>query len=473
MDDSMLGKLSLVPRGLRYKLMVAFSLMSIIPILVCVYLSGSYIMPRDVEAVTLLILISLIVAMFGLYLLYEIVKSVIKVSSHAKDVMNGEFSRLDLRREDEVGTIGETLNRLSDRIKENLKQLKCYEDKIREVDIEVKEKVILLSNLVQIGDMISRCDDIDKILKFILGKLSSIAHTQCAALMMDDGTGVLTLKSGWNITSEIRDLRITQDSPVFKEIIVGGKSVVVDDANRKDRNNVSFVESLHVKNAAIFPVGINGHIEGMLMLTNNVSGFTYNVETLDVITVMLKQIGIALENGLLMHKVEELKVRDELTNLFNEKYFVQRLGEEAKRAVLCQRPCSVIAVDIDDFGKYCRDYGQESGERVLKEIGQILDASVKEIDRVARLKDDDFAILLPEKDKKEAVNLAEEIRRKVEKHPVPAADSGSTRTLKISAGVSEEPIDGNSAEELLRMAMVAVKIAKVKGKNMVVGYSDA
>ena len=103
---------------------------------------------------------------------------------------------------------------------------------------------------------------------------------------------------------------------------------------------------------------------------------------------------------------------------------------------------------------------------MLKRLGWILLESVTEIDRVGRLGGNAFAVLLPERNKRQAMELAEAIRKRVEFAFSGEADT--TKRVTLSGGVSENPIDGVTAEELMGKAREAIGDARLRGKNCVV-----
>jgi len=91
--------------------------------------------------------------------------------------------------------------------------------------------------------------------------------------------------------------------------------------------------------------------------------------------------------------------------------------------------------------------------------------SVSEIDRVGRTGDNEFAVVLPEKNKRNAYRIAEEIRKKIEE--VFQSEPQINKRITISGGVSENPLDGTTAEELISKATDLLKTAKIKGKNQI------
>ena len=190
------------------------------------------------------------------------------------------------------------------------------------------------------------------------------------------------------------------------------------------------------------------------------------IVTPNEIDVFIKQTAIVTENDLLLKQTGRLAVKDKLTGLYNEQYIRGRLEEEIKRAIVCQRPCSFIVFNIDNFKQFHTLYGEIETENALRKMALILSESADEIDKVARFGDDEFAMLLPEKNKKLAASTAEEIRRKIEF--AFSEEEVSARRLTVSGGLSENPIDGITAEELINKALDSLKAAKTKGKNRVV-----
>jgi len=93
---------------------------------------------------------------------------------------------------------------------------------------------------------------------------------------------------------------------------------------------------------------------------------------------------------------------------------------------------------------------------------------ITEVDRVGRTDNDEFSLILPEKNKRQAQEVAEEICKKIQSSF--CADRDDTRCLTLSAGVSENPLDGVQVEQLITKAKELLKKAKTGGKNRVVVF---
>ncbi|HRZ67765.1 MAG TPA: HAMP domain-containing protein, partial [Candidatus Omnitrophota bacterium] len=177
-------KLSLVPAGLRYKLTVAFVLMSLIPLAICVYLFFNYILPflnligdptvRNVlgnpnaalKDVSMVLVITIIIALLGFKIIKDIVSPIIDMAIKAKDIAKGDLSSsINVKSEDEIGELGSTLNVLTRRIRENMDELRSYGERTKEINVEISKKVLVLSSLLQVSSLITQGSPLDDTIK--------------------------------------------------------------------------------------------------------------------------------------------------------------------------------------------------------------------------------------------------------------------------------------------------------------------
>ena len=192
----------------------------------------------------------------------------------------------------------------------------------------------------------------------------------------------------------------------------------------------------------------------------------YNKDDLELLDIFAKQVAIAIENDLLLHRIEKLEIKDTLTGLYNEAFIHTRLQEEIKRAIIYQRPCAFILFNVDNFQKFHQNFGSLQAESTLKKIATLIKESVTDIDRVARSGDNEFAVVLPEKNKRQAQEIAENIRKKIE--IIFSGESDANKKLTISGGVSENPLDGIEATELINKAKELLGLAKTQGGNRII-----
>jgi diguanylate cyclase (GGDEF)-like protein len=171
----------------------------------------------------------------------------------------------------------------------------------------------------------------------------------------------------------------------------------------------------------------------------------------------------------LIHNLEVQAKTDELTKLFNRRYFLGTLYKEDTRASREKRPFSIIMTDIDDFKKINDHYGHPAGDEVLKILSELFIKCCRPYDTVARWGGEEFIILLPGSDWKKACEIAERIRKSVEEKIVKTEHHMISFTLSL--GVCEKQAD-NSLQQLIDHADLALYAAKHKGKNRVEVYQE-
>lgn len=174
-------------------------------------------------------------------------------------------------------------------------------------------------------------------------------------------------------------------------------------------------------------------------------------------------------------RLQQLALTDELTGLYNHRYFVQRLSQEAARADRLAAPLSLLFADLDHFKKVNDDHGHQAGDRVLAQVATVLRHAVEGTSVVARLRKSDvvtryggeeFAILLLDARAAGARAVAERIRLAIEEQAVPLPGGAEVR-VTASLGVACLPDDASSAEALVRAADEALYRAKREGRNRV------
>lgn len=162
---------------------------------------------------------------------------------------------------------------------------------------------------------------------------------------------------------------------------------------------------------------------------------------------------------------------DTLTGVYNRRFFRQRLAEEVARALRYSHPLSLIVVDIDRFSAVNREHGRESGDRTLAEVANLIKASVRACDIIARCGGEEFALVLPETDAAGAHFLARRLRQKVADHAV-WADGRTVPPITVSVGIAGFPQDCRTSDELFERAWKAVLYAKEMGRNQVRHYGE-
>lgn len=169
-------------------------------------------------------------------------------------------------------------------------------------------------------------------------------------------------------------------------------------------------------------------------------------------------------------RLRNLVVRDDLTCLYNLRFFNRSLETEHSRAMRFGRHYSLIFMDLDGLRDVNSRYGHLAGGQVLQQLGEFLNISLRRIDIPSRVGGDEFVIICPETAKLSARVLAERLRYGIE--ALKLHGDGDYPGITASIGVASFPEDGDTSEEVLGHADRALYEAKAKGKNTVCCWGD-
>ncbi len=226
-----------------------------------------------------------------------------------------------------------------------------------------------------------------------------------------------------------------------------------------------------LKSYLTLPLTIEEEILGCVSLNSDQSN-AFDAEDLQFFSVIGHQMAATLKHFQRFSSIKTIAIYDPLTNLYNRRYFEERLTGEAQRAFYGGSSLSLIMIDIDHFKKINDTFGHTEGDKVLQEIATLLKNSVRKKDTVARYGGEEFVIILPEAGLEEANMIAERIRKLVEKTLLTIGKVQINMT--ISLGISNFPIHRpKSKEELVRMADHALYEAKRAGRNRVCIFHES
>ncbi len=172
-------------------------------------------------------------------------------------------------------------------------------------------------------------------------------------------------------------------------------------------------------------------------------------------------------------KLEELSVKDCLTDLYNRRYACQVLEKEFKRAARYKNPLSCLMIDIDYFKQINDLYGHHFGDKVLVYFSSFLLEMKRYTDVISRYGGEEFLVILPDVDIHGAVNFSERVRNTISKLRIEDKERNIHTFLNISVGISSFTEQTRSAEELICQADMALYEAKRQGRNRVSFYKPS
>jgi diguanylate cyclase (GGDEF)-like protein len=208
---------------------------------------------------------------------------------------------------------------------------------------------------------------------------------------------------------------------------------------------------------------------GVICVTDRTDGVPFDPDDLRVVRTLAASSSLALTADALSARAEllsEWATIDPLTELFNRRYFRQRLEEEYQRARRYDVPLSVLLLDLDDFKSVNDRFGHPAGDILLRSLADVLRRSVRAFDVCCRYGGEEFVIVLPGGDSADAVATADRVRQAIEAHRVSVRSNHAPVGVTTSIGAVTLK-RGESVDDLIAEADAALYEAKRAGKNQI------
>jgi diguanylate cyclase (GGDEF)-like protein len=167
-------------------------------------------------------------------------------------------------------------------------------------------------------------------------------------------------------------------------------------------------------------------------------------------------------------RLETLSVTDALTGLFNRRYFDSLLLNEVKRTLRYNTPLAVLLLDLDHFKHVNDTYGHPMGDQVLRNVGSIVQAGIRNTDTAARYGGEELVVVLTQTGLPGALDAGERLRHKISE----AVHTVAGVSMQCTASFGLATFDGSSemvdCAELVTRADQALYQAKAQGRNRLV-----
>ncbi|MGC8650001.1 MAG: GGDEF domain-containing protein [Hydrogenobaculum sp.] len=217
------------------------------------------------------------------------------------------------------------------------------------------------------------------------------------------------------------------------------------------------------------PIYLNGHVHNVLQIVYEHYMKDFVQMMIPYIKGYLDEAIPVMESKLLMEKLKEQSIKDQLTGFYNRRYIEEAIEPILNNAKRKDETMGILMLDIDHFKEVNDTYGHDVGDLILKSVAQAIKESIRESDIPIRFGGEEFLVLLTNIKPGESEQIAEKIRKNVE-NKVISLPNKTTLKKTISIGVSEIPTDTDKFWQAVKFADVALYKAKESGRNKVVRY---
>jgi diguanylate cyclase (GGDEF)-like protein/putative nucleotidyltransferase with HDIG domain len=329
-------------------------------------------------------------------------------------------------------------------------------DQLREQD----EEIILINRLTSI---ITSSLSIQRIFEGFAQELKEVVDVDWTTIALIDGNELY-----------FSALSSTIDSPWQREERIPLKGTATEWAAREKKNLYEadltrscrfWTGEYHLKQGIrsiiYLPLSVIDRCIGSLILASRKPN-AYSSRQIRLLEKVALQIAAPIENIQLYAKLEQRLRIDELTGLFNRRHFEERLKEEIERHSKYVGVFSLFMLDLDNFKTYNDLYGHPSGDKLLNQIGEIIESCTRSIGQAFRYGGDEFITILPQTATKNAYQVAEQVRGQIV-----GEMAGKAITVTCSIGLAGYPTDGVTSDQLINAADTALYYAKRTGGNRI------
>jgi len=336
--------------------------------------------------------------------------------------------------------------------------------------------------------------DLDLVLREILKKAYEFVPSQSGSILLDDPLGKTPTREDNELVfiaafgDAARDLigqRISAKNGIVGQVYQNGAPHLSADVDTDKHFYRDIDEKLGHKSHSIVavPIYIGKTVCGVLELINRLDGKTFTKRDMTLLEIFAGYTSFTLQNALDAKRAQELAKKDDLTGLYNDRWFNVRLSETLADARTTGKELVVMFMDLDQFKEVNDTHGHLAGSQVLREVGFILKRLVTRGDAtIARYGGDEFVMILPETSIDDGLAICEQIRKTIADHTflgrewayhMPALHLAGI--ISASIGIAQHIPDTASTvsidverTKLLKRADAAMYRAKSAGKNQVV-----
>lgn len=226
----------------------------------------------------------------------------------------------------------------------------------------------------------------------------------------------------------------------------------------------SFEASAYIPIATGYP---SFYLKKDSMAVPKVLGYLY-LESTNILNnfnkeILTEKIGLINLISLLCekHKLRNIALIDKLTGALTRKYLEDEIKNSISLSYARNRIFSIIMCDVDRFKRVNDNFGHQAGDEILRDFSKIVINNIDKTATFGRYGGEEFIIILPGADSKEALKIAELVRGKVHNGKL----LGDRLPVTVSCGIATYPLNGTTTKELIEKADQALYIAKENGRN--------
>lgn len=478
MVEKWVRKYSIKDKRLNYQFRIFSLLLLLMPTAVFMYIAGSLASYSELLQVKYMVpfIFSIIIVLCVLALLQSVFSHLSAISlAMTKDPELLTAEMQEMHGAYELRGIADSFGKLL--------------EKYQQTSNDLQRRALELLLIKELAEQTSANLDITKLLQILLDKVMQVNRARIGSVFLvdEEGKNFRIIGTRGRENDRITGATISIKDSIVRQVMDSSKGpILVDDIETDERfakrNNPQYGSPSFLS----LPVRSGDRLIAVLNLAEKENGEHFQQADVDLATVMIQEVGFALENArihseiklhaerleqqaaalreeirrrkLAEKELEHLAHRDTLTGLSNRYMFIDRLEVAVTQAKRNGTKLAVMFVDLDRFKCINDTFGHTIGDEVLREAARRMKSCLREVDLIARYGGDEFTVTLVDMAGNEGVDHV--ARKIISVFEQPFQLEEGTFNLGCSIGISLYPDDASDFEELIKHADAAMYASK-------------
>jgi diguanylate cyclase (GGDEF)-like protein len=331
----------------------------------------------------------------------------------------------------------------------------------RDIRLAVEAKNHQLNGLQQLGAAIGASLKIDNTFRVVAENIKQMIPTGQSVILFGVSHADPHVLKAELINSPysdyVRSLAVRNDEGILGKATELNRTLLIQDTEQYELQNLINNE----RSVIVAPLRAEEEILGLLYV-GGAKERAFTEEHRSLVETVSYQASIAVKNALLYEQTQQMAFTDGLTGLYLHRFFQVRLVEEIAWADRYKKSICLVMVDADKFKQFNDTLGHPAGDALLQEIASLLKDKVRTTDIVCRYGGDEFALILKDTPKDEAIRTCERIRETFQ-----LRFAAAVVQVTSSIGLACYPTDAVNKKDLAKAADDALYVSKREGRNRV------
>lgn len=333
-----------------------------------------------------------------------------------------------------------------------------------------RKRIEQMASLIKVSALVNSRLHIDEKLEYILESATMVLNAEASSILLkDEHSDKLIFKTAIGEKArEVMRFSLDMGEGIAGWVAKKGEALLIPDVSKDSRYSPRISEEIRfpARSIVCVPLIVSNKLIGSLEVINRRDEKPFDRQDLKVLSAFGSQVAMSIENSFLYRQ----SITDDLTGLYNQRYFMDQLEIEFNRASRHNHPLSLFMIDLDDFKKFNDNFGHLEGNKLLSEVSRIIKAKLSEGNIVCRYGGEEITVILPGVSIETAKGIAGGLRAGVENIKEEEAFKGKGITCSI--GISGFPHFAQNHIQLLEQADKAMYSAKAEGKNKVFTFGE-